>query len=276
MPLPSPDLNFRPVENAHPARLTGAQIDTFNRDGFIMPLDMFAPAEVTRNRDYFDALLAQIPQTGAYSINCYQARCEGIWDLCMTPQILDYVEDLIGPNIICWASHFFCKLPHESKSVPWHQDAVYWRLTPARTVTAWLAIDDADEDNSAMQFIAGTHRRGHLQFRKSSGDAVLEFETVGAESLGDPAYDCLKAGQMSLHADMLVHSSLPNSSARRRCGLTLRYCPPEVDFTDAEWASSVEAIVCRGRDPYGRWHHHARPTGNDVSAGNSPHNIGGN
>ena len=35
-------------------------------------------------------------------------------------------------------------LPQDVRQVAWHQDASYWPFTPARTVTAWLAIDDAD------------------------------------------------------------------------------------------------------------------------------------
>ena len=271
-----PDLRFAPVKTARPRHLSPAEIERFNRDGFINPLDVFEADSAAENRQYFDDLLTQVPQTGAYSINCYQARCEGIWDLCTTPRMLDYVEDLIGPNIVCWASHFFCKLPHDPKTVPWHQDASFWKLSPARTVTAWLAIDDADAQNSAMRFIPETHNRGHLQFRDSPGGSVLRLETVDADSMGAPFTNSLAAGQMSLHADMLVHGSLPNASARRRCALTIRYCPPEVAFTDDKWAKSVEAIVCRGHDPTGRWMHHARPVGNNVSLENSPHNIGGN
>ena len=276
MPVERKDLTFIPVENATPRYLTVAQIADFNRDGYIKPLQVFSGSEADRNRAYFDQLLAQIPQSGAYSINCYQARCEGIWDLCVSPGILDFIEDLIGPNIICWASHFFCKLPHDKKRVPWHQDAAYWHLAPARTVTAWLAIDDADQDNSAMRFIPGSHALGQLKVRPAAADAVLDIEAVGTERLGTPVSDSLKSGQISLHADMLVHGSLPNRSARRRCGLTMRYCPPEVGFTNAQWASRVEPIVCRGRDPHGRWHHHDRPTGNDVSLENGPLSVGGN
>jgi hypothetical protein len=270
------DLAFKPVANPHPTTLTPSQIETFNRLGFIAPLDVFGPREAAANAAYFDSLLAQIPEVGAYSIDCYQARCQGIWDLCTAPRILDHVQDLIGPNIVCWASHFFCKLPGDAKRVPWHQDASYWKLTPARTVTAWLAIDDADEANAAMRFIPGSHDKGHLSFRKSGPDAVLRIETVGAETLGAPYSDNLTAGQISLHADMLVHGSEPNLSTRRRCGLTIRYCPPEVTIFDPQWASGVEAIICRGEDKSGRWQHHPRPAGNDVSPENSPRNIGGN
>jgi hypothetical protein len=79
-----------------------------------------------------------------------------------------------------------------------------------------------------------------------------------------------------LHADMLVHGSEPNLSTRRRCGLTIRYCPPDVVMFDAQWANSVEGILCRGVDPSGRWKHHTRPAGDNVSLANSPKNIGGN
>ncbi len=272
----TPDLLFCPVENDQPMALSPEQIRDYNQCGFISPLTVFTGNGVVHNRRYFDSLLNQVPETGAYSINCYQARCTGIWDLCSNAVLLDLVEDIIGPNIVCWASHFFCKLPGDTKTVPWHQDASYWKLSPARTVTAWLAIDDVDETNSAMRFLPESHNLGHLEFREVTGDSALRLETVGVEQLGQPYSNNLKAGQVSLHADMLVHGSLPNMSNRRRCGLTIRYCPPEVIFTDSQWASKVEAIVCRGRDPYDRWTHNRRPVGNDVSLANSPHSVGGN
>lgn len=271
-----PDLKFIPVDNTAPRVLSHDDIEHYNTMGYVSPLDLFSPDEADLNRNYFEDLLAQIPDSGAYSINCYQARCEGIWDICTEPRILDYVEDIVGPNIVCWASHFFCKNPHDPKTVPWHQDATYWKLSPARTVTVWLAIDDADVENSAMRFIPQSHNKGHLKYDKAGGDSVLRFATTGADNLGEPFSNRLNSGQISLHADMLVHGSLPNSSNRRRCGLTLRYCPPEVCFLDDTWAASVEAIVCRGHDPYKRWKHHPRPVGNNVSPQNSPHNIGGN
>lgn len=113
-------------------------------------------------------------------------------------------------------------------------------------------------------------------FNRAGKNSVLKYATLNAASMGAPYSNNLKAGQISLHADMLVHGSEPNNSDRRRCGLTIRYCPPEVEFLDQKWASMVEPIVCRGRDPYGRWNHYARPAGNDVSLQNSPHYVGGN
>lgn len=259
------DLSFRPVDNDSPRHLTRTQIGAFNRDGYVAPLEVFEDEETDANRAYFDGLLGQLGERGAYSINGYQARCRGIWDLGNEPRILNLVEDLIGPNIICWASHFFCKLAGDEKIVPWHQDASYWPLSPARTVTVWLAIDDADDQNAAMQFIPGTHTLGHLDWQTSDKPAVLEQELVGVADLGEPVSNNLRAGQISLHADMLAHGSEPNRSDRRRCGLTLRYCPPEVRIVDPDWRESTQAIICRGHDRSNHWVHHDRPADDDIS-----------
>src|SRR6185369_15209394 len=121
------------------------------------PLDVYTPAEADSNRLYFDRLLegvlAKNDGRDAYSINGYHRQCAGLWDIVMNPRILDYVEDLLGPNIVAWGTHYFCKMPHDPRPVPWHQDASYWPLTPSKTVTVWLAIDDSDVENSAMMVV---------------------------------------------------------------------------------------------------------------------------
>lgn len=274
MDADSQDLQFKAVTTAAPNVLSQADIAHYNAKGFVQPFDIFSPAEITTIRAYIDGLMRDLGPNGAYGINCYQARLSGLWDIATDSRILDLVEDILGPDILCWASAILSKSPHDSRSVPWHQDASFWSLSPARTVTVWLAIDDADETNAAMQFIPGTHDKGAMAVRQSSEGAVFHKETANAETLGTPFTNALTAGQISLHADMLVHGSQPNKSDRRRCGLTLRYCPPEVRFTDTKWANGVEAILCRG--DAGHWTTHDRPDNNDITKTSSPHVVGNN
>lgn len=270
------DLAFAPVQNTAPKRLTGAQIAHYNRNGYVQPFDVFSEAEIAGIRSYVDRLIADMGPNGGYGINCYQARLAGLWDIATEPRILALVEDLIGPDIVCWASAILSKAPGDPKTIPWHQDAAFWALSPARTVTVWLAVDAADDANSAMRFIPGSHDKGKLQVRKTDDTAVFHLETDGVEALGAPVTNTLAQGQVSLHADMLVHGSLPNMSDRRRCGLTLRYCPPDVRVTDPVWARGVEAIIARGTDASGHWRHHPRPDNDDIRATSSPHVIGNN
>ena len=270
------DLRFRPTVNAAPRCMTADQITHYNRDGFVQPFDVFDADEIAQVRAYVDRLIADMGDAGAYGINCYQARLAGLWDIATDPRIIDLVADLIGPDVICWATAILSKKPHDPKRVPWHQDASFWSLSPARTVTVWLAIDDADEANSAMRFIPGTHDKGALPTSERDEGSVFHKGTANAEDLGTPFTNSLRAGQISLHADMLVHGSLANTSDRRRCGLTLRYCPPSVRITDAAWAKGVEAIICRGTDPSGHWTHHPRPENDDITKTTSPHVVGNN
>ena len=268
------DLRFKPIANTAPRCLTADQITQYNRVGFVQPFDIFSVREMTDIRTYIDTLMSDLGPDGAYGINCYQARLSGLWDIATDARIVDLVADLIGPNVICWASAVLSKAAGDPKRVPWHQDASFWSLSPARTVTVWLAIDDADETNSAMRFIPGSHDKGALPTSERGEGSVFHKGTANAETMGVPFTNSLKAGQVSLHADMLVHGSLPNTSDRRRCGLTLRYCPPEVQIIDPEWASGVEAVLCRGKA--GDWKTYPRPVNNDIAKTTSPHVVGNN
>jgi ectoine hydroxylase-related dioxygenase (phytanoyl-CoA dioxygenase family) len=153
-----------------------------------------------------------------------------VWDVLTHPRIVAVVTDLIGPDVIGWGSHFFCKMPGDGKTVAWHQDASYWPLTPSKAVTVWLAIDDADRENACMRFLPGTHTLGHLTYQLSETDEanVLNQTVPGVERFGNPVYVVLKAGEASVHSDLLLHGSEANTSSRRRCGLTLRYAPADV------------------------------------------------
>jgi len=212
------DLRFRPSENKDPKVLTRAQIDTFNRDGYIKGIRIFSDAEIGEIRAYFDQLLAKVLAEGrdAYSINSAHLTYGRVFDLLANERITAHIKDLLGEHLVGWGSHFFCKMPRDRKTVSWHQDASYWPMTPSKTATVWLAIDDGDVDNACMRFIPGSHHHGHLTYKLSEEDEnnVL-FQTVPtAEQYGEPIDVELKAGEISIHSDMLLHGSKANTSGR--------------------------------------------------------------
>jgi len=254
------DLRFYPSTVSSPRVLTPAQVSDFNRDGFLRPLPVFSAEEIASIREYFDKLLAKVIAAGgdSYSISSAHLRYGRVYDLLTHPRIVGYVRDILGENVVGWGSHFFCKMPHDGKAVAWHQDASYWPLTPTKAVTVWLAIDDADTENACMQFIKGSHHFGHLTYRPSTSEEhnVLNQSVDNAEQYGDPVDDCLKAGEASLHSDLLLHGSNANDSDRRRCGLTLRYAATEVR---AHLGWNGKGVVVSGVDADGHWQNPARP-----------------
>jgi non-heme Fe2+,alpha-ketoglutarate-dependent halogenase len=254
------DLRFYQARCEHPRRLTQEQIQFFNERGYLKGIRIFTDAEADVNRRGFDRLLENVAQAGgnSYSINGYHERSRMIYDLVKNPLILEYVQDLLGLNVVAWGTHYFCKLPGDGKAVSWHQDASYWPLTPSKTVTVWLSIDDADRENACMRVIPGTHRLGPLKLRDSdpTENNVLWQTIEDAESHGEPVDFELKAGEISLHSDLLVHGSEPNRSQRRRCGLTIRYASTDVH---AHLGWNRRSILCCGEDPSGHWADVTRP-----------------
>jgi hypothetical protein len=254
------DLRFHPCSVERPTVLTADEIARFNRDGYLKGYPIFDPAEIADLRRYFDGLLARTLAAGgtSYSISTAHLRYGRVYDLLRHPRILAYVKDLIGDDVIGWGSHFFCKMPGDGKRVSWHQDASYWPLTPSKTVTVWLAIDDADVGNACMRYLAGTHWHGHLTYTLTEDDDsnVLNQTVRDADRFGPPVDVELHAGEISMHSDLLVHGSEANQSERRRCGLTLRYCPAEVR---AGLGWNAKGVVVSGADPSGHWANPPRP-----------------
>jgi non-heme Fe2+,alpha-ketoglutarate-dependent halogenase len=262
IPNPSPSqlaalprkMTFFPSVNANPKILKPEQIKQYNEQGYLMPFNGLDQEEARELRAFFDGVLAAYIELGktSYSINTAHMRFARIYQLVQHPQIVDAVADLLGPNVVCWGSHFFCKMPHDGKRVPWHQDSTYWPLSPTKTVTVWLAIDDADPENANMKFIPRSHLHGLIDYDETQdANTVLDLAVRNPNSYGDGEVDDqLKAGQFSMHSDLLLHGSEANESNRRRCGLTIRYAAADVT-TWYDWHK--KGFVVRGENVGGHW-----------------------
>ena len=257
------DLRFFPLGVDQPTNLTAQQIEQYNDKGYVFPIDIFSQSEIESIRSYFDDLLPKALNAGwnSYELTNWHKHCQGVWDIVTDSRIIDVMEDMLGETVILRHSHFFAKLPGDGMRVSWHQDASYWPITPSKVVSAWLAIDDSDLGNGAMQVIPGSHLKAQVEFRDSAADEhnVLNQTVEDPEQHGDPPVALeLKAGQISLHSDWVLHGSDPNDSDRRRCGLAMRYLSKDVRAYNG-W--NENSIICRGEEPTGHWANHPRPAG---------------
>ncbi len=262
IPNPSPKqlaelprkIGFVPCTNNFPKTLTSEQIERYNATGYVMPFNGLDAAEICEVRAFFDGVLAAFIELGrtSYSINTAHLRFARIYELVRHQRIVAAVADLLGDDVVCWGSHFFCKMPRDGKRVPWHQDSTYWPLSPTKTVTVWLAIDDADPENANMKFIPKSHVHGLIDYNETDDvDTVLDLAVKNPHSYGDGEVDVtLKAGQFSMHSDQLLHGSEGNQSDRRRCGLTIRYAAADVT-TWYDWHK--KGIVVKGENINNHW-----------------------
>jgi non-haem Fe2+, alpha-ketoglutarate-dependent halogenase len=180
-------------------------------------------------------------------------------DLVRHPAILDAVEDVLGPDLLCWGSSFFIKNPRDPGFVSWYQDSTYWGLDTADVTTAWIALSDSTPENGAMRVVPGTHLMDQIPhrdtFRKenllSRGQEIMvDVDESKAVTLD------LKAGEMSLHHVRLIHGSEPNPSDKRRIGFAIRYIPTSVRQIAGAHDS---ATLVRGTDRYGHFELEQRP-----------------
>ena len=174
------------------------------------------------------------------------------------PKIVDAVEDVIGPDILCWTTNFFIKEANSPGFVSWHQDSTYWGLEPDDVITAWVAFTEVDEASGCMKVIPGSHKIDQLPhvdtFHK---DNLLSRGQEIAVEVDDDEGGGLacSAGEMSLHHIKLVHGSAANRSDDRRIGFAIRYIPTYVRQIKVR----DSATLVRGVDRYHHFDHEPRP-----------------
>ena len=243
-----------------PKILSEAAIAQYRRDGYCFPVRILDDGEVAANRQKLEAFEASQghPIEGAQRSKSH-LLFTWIDDLMRHDRILDAVEDLIGPDILCWNTFFWIKEPRSETFVSWHQDLRYWGLDSGDLVTAWLALSPATPETGCMRVLPGSHvgdllphsdeyQRNNMLTRGQEISVVVEEDKAVAMPL--------QPGEISLHNVRLAHASSPNRSQDRRIGLSLHYMPTSTRQIVGEWDS---AALVRGSDRYGHFKHTPRP-----------------
>ena len=234
-------------------KLTSSEIDEYHERGFLVPKFRLHADRLTQLRAALKRVIAANPETRPeqlVSIHIDEKNTEGVagdekfLDIACDDQIVDLVEQLIGPDVVLWGCQAFCKPPGDGMEVPWHQDGHYWPIRPLATCTVWIAIDDSVIENGCLRVIPSSHRAKALysHFKEERSDVVLNQRVEDGLFDESSAVDVeLEAGQISLHNVYLIHGSNPNRSARRRAGLAIRYMPGSSLFDRSRPAAGTNA-----------------------------------
>ena len=232
--------------------LTKQQLGEYQQRGFLFPLPVLSDSETVSLRKKLEQLETDKGGRLPARIN-RKPHLLLTWlnELIRDSRILDPVEDILGPDILCWGSGFFIKNAYDPACVTWHQDSTYWGLSKPDIVTAWVALTLSTPENGCMRVVPETHRLQQLPHRDTfAPDNLLSRgQEIAVEVEESRAVDIvLEPGQMSLHHVMLVHGSEPNRGALRRIGFAIRYLPTYVKQLTGVTDS---ATLVRGRDEYG-------------------------
>jgi non-haem Fe2+, alpha-ketoglutarate-dependent halogenase len=243
-----------------PKILSEEQIAAWESDGCIFPIRAVSPAEADANLARFTALEEKIgdePQK-RFKIKAH-LPFPWMWDIIRNDTILDAVEDIVGPDILCWGSSFFCKNAHDTRYVSWHQDSTYYGLSERATVTVWYAFSPSNVESGCMKFIPGTHTIGQIDHAElhGEGNLLMKGQTI-LDVDEDKAVDVvLDAGEFSIHHEAVVHGSGANNAPHPRIGLSIHYIAPHVHQVKLEEAAA--ATLVRGVDTHGHWREDPEP-----------------
>ena len=232
--------------------LSEKQLNDYREQGFLSPLNGISAGHTEKIRNEIENFERDTGLSIEVDLNFKtHLYFTLLAALAQNPMILDAVEDVIGPDILVFASNFWIKGPKDQKYVSWHQDSAYFGLQPHEEVTAWIALPDSNRSNGCMRVIPGSHlekARQHVEtFHEKNllarGQSIEDIEESSAVDLE------LMAGQFSLHNERTIHGSLTNQSDGPRIGYALFFIPTYVRSTIGRRG----AWLVRGEDKFGHW-----------------------
>ena len=242
-----------------PKFLSETQIARYRDEGYLAPIRIMGEGEALALRAELEAVEARMggPLRGDLRHKSH-LLFPFLADLVRHKLLLDAIEDVLGPDILCWTTNFFIKEAANPAFVSWHQDSTYWGLSAPEVATAWVALTPSNAANGAMAVIPGTHKEDQIPHRDTFHRHNLltrgqEVAVAVDETKAVPLV--LQPGEMSLHHVRLVHGSPPNPSPDRRIGFAIRYIPTslhQLEGTDS-------ATLVRGEDRFGHFELEPRP-----------------
>ncbi len=200
------------------------EISRFHQDGFLGPIRAFKATEL-------DPLIAPLGEILAESKPTHHRHLDlpAVYDLCTSPEIVDRIASLIGPDIMLWSSNFFVKQPGACET-PWHQDqnnggpAV---LEPPLNISVWMALDDCLIENSCLKLVPGSHLTTVDHAPPTDGH-YFGLANTSSFDLTTAINMELRKGEFVIFTDRVLHAAEPNTSDKRRAGLAMRFTTPFV------------------------------------------------
>ncbi len=166
-----------------PKVLSEDQVARYRREGFLTPITVMPPADARAVMDAWEKESGKRAKT--HLRGKPHLLLTALAKLIRAPRLLDVIEDLIGPDIVCLETGFLWKDARDPGFVAWHQDSTYMKFDPPLALNAWIALTDSKLDNGAMQFIVDSHKLGDVPYEMVPAENhMLKFsrQVVGVDT----------------------------------------------------------------------------------------------
>lgn len=208
------------------ATLSIQQIQDYERDGIVFPIDAFSSDEASSYRTALESIAADCGEGSLKRFDSLHLFFDWAYRLVTNEKLLGAVEGLLGQNILVDGTLVFYKPPRDSSYVSWHQDSVYsgWNLSPS--TSAWIALTPSRPANGCMRVIPGSHKQGLVGHANvpEGPNLLRRGERVETGVDESEALDVLlNPGELSFHHSTIIHGSNPNTSDEPRIGFIVRF-----------------------------------------------------
>jgi phytanoyl-CoA hydroxylase len=216
-------------------------VETYQRQGFLIVPDVLTPAEVddlrrvtdqfversravTAHTEMFDLEDGHTPAEPRLRRIVSPHRWHPVYAAMVRhPGIIAVLRALWGPDIRFDQSKLNMKSGGFGSPVEWHQDWAFYPHTNDDLAAVGIMIDDVDLDNGPMLVLPGSHT-GPVHDHHADGRFCGAFD-AGLSNLDlSKAVPCIgRAGTITVHHVRLVHGSATNRSKRPRRFLLHQY-----------------------------------------------------
>jgi ectoine hydroxylase len=223
-------------------KLSQAQLEAFDRDGYLFFPSLFKPDEIKALTDEVPALYAQRrpenvrEKTGDvvrtnFAAHLYSAPFAR---LARHPRMVEPVKQLFGEDVYMHQFKINGKQAFDGDVWQWHQDYGTWKnddqMPEARAMNVAIFLDEVNEFNGPLMFIPGSHKLGVLDAAHDTSTTSYPLWVISSETIrklvdrGGIVAPKGPAGSMILFHGCLVHASSSNLSPWNRVSVYLSLC----------------------------------------------------
>lgn len=226
--------------------LTEAQIEAYDRDGYLILPNLVSKEEVklikeglARACQVTDDRVIREKSQGAvrmvYGMHELDGPtgCVATEGLARSNRLLQAARDVLRDEVYLFHIKANLKEAITGEIWQWHQDFGYWRtdgLREPRLVTTMLMLDKATELSGCLYFVPGSHREPYIDAPYDDSIASTQLKAITLEQMsglvarhGEPVPVTGGPGTVVLFHPHLVHGSGHNMSTRDRWQLYFVY-----------------------------------------------------
>jgi non-heme Fe2+,alpha-ketoglutarate-dependent halogenase len=241
--------------------LSAAEISAYHARGYVGPFDLLGREEAMAVGELVTSRRPSLVQRWLR----WDPSSERHFDLpellalCRRDEVLDRIQDLLGPDLLLWRSRVFSKAPFEAPYA-FHQDGAFWSMVDTKTlpstdarhigVSMWVALHDTDEENGCVEVVPGSHARLVPQVPDPWLFGKRAMKERAEEWRSEPMI--MKAGQFFLFHNFTLHRSGVNRTTRIRAGFSARFTVPGIRIggTGHRFRTRPIAFLLRGDDAF--------------------------